>query len=209
VPHLDLLLAEAHPTSFYRSPTGFTAASIAEDTQLYLQHCTVCHGSGGRGDGPAAGSLAVPPADLTASHLWMHSDGEMFWWLSHGIDAPEGGLAIPGFAAVLSDDQRWALIDIIRADNAGTTRSGTGNWAFPVQAPDFEAACDGRIVDLHDFQGQVVRLGISRSNAVTIQANPDTKAAKSRECEGEDATVAAAYALVSGIPARDLPAPNS
>lgn len=135
----------------------------------------------------------------------MHSDGEMFWRLSHGINAPEGGLAMPGFAAVLSDDQRWALIDIIRADDAGTTRSGTGNWAFPVQAPDFEAACDGRVVDPHDFQGQVVRLGISRSNPVTVQADPDTKAARSRECEGEDATAAAAYALVSGIPARDLP----
>lgn len=28
-------------------------------------YCTVCHGAGGRGDGPAASALSKPPADLT------------------------------------------------------------------------------------------------------------------------------------------------
>ncbi len=33
--------------------------------RLYVQHCAVCHGSSGRGDGPFAGVLRVAPADLT------------------------------------------------------------------------------------------------------------------------------------------------
>ena len=32
---------------------------------LYAEHCAVCHGDGGRGDGPAAGGLTPPPVDLT------------------------------------------------------------------------------------------------------------------------------------------------
>jgi mono/diheme cytochrome c family protein len=31
----------------------------------FLNKCAACHGSGGRGDGPVAESLRVPPSDLT------------------------------------------------------------------------------------------------------------------------------------------------
>ena len=31
----------------------------------FREYCTVCHGTSGRGDGPAAKALAKPPADLT------------------------------------------------------------------------------------------------------------------------------------------------
>lgn len=31
----------------------------------FLRHCAPCHGRSARGDGPAASSLKVPPADLT------------------------------------------------------------------------------------------------------------------------------------------------
>jgi mono/diheme cytochrome c family protein len=34
-------------------------------SELYLQYCGSCHGDQGRGDGPAAGALKTPPADLT------------------------------------------------------------------------------------------------------------------------------------------------
>jgi len=33
--------------------------------EIFLEHCAACHGALGRGDGPAAGSLKTPPADLT------------------------------------------------------------------------------------------------------------------------------------------------
>ncbi len=140
-PHLGLLLADAYPTYYWHSPTGFASASIAQGAALYPAHCASCHGTDGRGNGPAAAGLPVPPADLTAAHLWMHADGELFWWLTHGIEAPDGRPAMPGFAAVLSEDQRWALIDWLRAHNAGLARAATGDWPLPVQAPGLEARC--------------------------------------------------------------------
>jgi mono/diheme cytochrome c family protein len=33
--------------------------------RLYIEHCASCHGSAGRGDGPAADSLRRAPSDLT------------------------------------------------------------------------------------------------------------------------------------------------
>ncbi len=32
---------------------------------LFAENCAVCHGDGGRGDGPAAAGLTPPPTDLT------------------------------------------------------------------------------------------------------------------------------------------------
>ena len=76
-------------------------------------------------------------------HLWEHSDGEMFWWLSHGMDDPEGGLAMPGFEASLSADDRWALIDYVRAHNAGLALQRDEAFDVPVRAPGFAVTCDG------------------------------------------------------------------
>jgi mono/diheme cytochrome c family protein len=33
--------------------------------QMYKEYCAACHGKGGKGDGPAASELKVPPPDLT------------------------------------------------------------------------------------------------------------------------------------------------
>jgi mono/diheme cytochrome c family protein len=36
---------------------------------MYVRYCASCHGTTGRGDGPAAGSLDPPPPDLRTSTL--------------------------------------------------------------------------------------------------------------------------------------------
>ncbi len=206
VPHLDVLLVEAIPTQYWQSLTGFASASIAQGAVLYPAHCASCHGAQGRGDGPAASSLPVPPADLTAGHFWAHGDGELFWWLSQGIEAPRGGLAMPGFADVLTEDQRWALIDWVRANNAGLAWAAEGAWPVPVQAPGFQAACSsGRSVTLDALHGQVVRIVFGPARAMpgvfTVQVTPDPHPALGEGlcAAGEDA-VLRAYATVTGAP---------
>jgi mono/diheme cytochrome c family protein len=42
-----------------------TDTSAASGPQMYKHYCAACHGSTGKGDGPAAEALKVPPADLT------------------------------------------------------------------------------------------------------------------------------------------------
>jgi putative copper export protein/mono/diheme cytochrome c family protein len=213
VPHLDLLFVPAYPTSYYHSPTGFTAVSIVQGEALYPSHCAACHGATGRGDGPAAKGLSEPPADLTAAHLWMHSDGELFWWLSHGIEDPEGGLAMPGFADALSDDERWDLIDYIRARNAGMAFAASGVWPVPVRAPDLQGEClADHTVALGDLHGGFVRLVIgpvaapSGLPATTFEATTDPAAHPAPgRCIVRDAAVLQAYRIIAGLPEGDLP----
>lgn len=204
LPHLDLLLVQAYPTSFYLSPTGFSVTTIAAGSELFPQHCAVCHGEDGSGDGPAAKSLPIPPADLTAAHLWMHEDGELFWWLSHGIAGPDGHTVMPGFAGVLSDDQRWDLIDYIRAHNAGVTTGRTGNWSPPLKAPDLQAVCDGRTVMLHDLRGRFVRLVIGVVPPASSPSDIVTVTTGASDCAANEEQVPLAYATISGIPALSL-----
>lgn len=207
IPHLDLLFIEATPTSFYHSPTGFSVASIVQGGALYPQHCAACHGADGHGDGPLAAGLPVPPADLTAGHLWMHEDGEMFWWLTNGIEAPLGGMAMPGFAAVLTPDDRWALIDFIRARNAGLARRSSGAWPMQIRAPSFQADCLGaRTTTLADLHGRIVRLVIghlhdlSEPGVVTVEVTPDPSVHPSATtCIADDETIRSAYSIVSGL----------
>jgi mono/diheme cytochrome c family protein/uncharacterized membrane protein len=153
-PHLSLLLIPAYPTSFYHSPTGFTAASIARGKELFAQHCVSCHGEEGRGNGPLAKNLPIPPADLTAAHLFGHSDGEMFWWLSHGIEGPDGNLVMPGFADALEEDARWNLIDYVRAHNAGLVIAEGDQPPAPMMAPDITVVVEGRSVPLSSLRGR-------------------------------------------------------
>jgi len=40
--------------------------SPASGKQMYVNYCAACHGSDGKGGGPAAPALKAPPTDLTA-----------------------------------------------------------------------------------------------------------------------------------------------
>jgi len=44
-------------------PAPYT--SPASGKEMYMAYCASCHGSHAKGDGPAAGALKIPPADLT------------------------------------------------------------------------------------------------------------------------------------------------
>ena len=39
--------------------------SAASGQEMYKGYCAVCHGTSGKGDGPAVSALKVPPPDLT------------------------------------------------------------------------------------------------------------------------------------------------
>jgi mono/diheme cytochrome c family protein len=42
------------------------ATSAASGQEMYTNYCAVCHGTDGKGGGPAASALKVAPTDLTA-----------------------------------------------------------------------------------------------------------------------------------------------
>jgi mono/diheme cytochrome c family protein len=52
---------------------------------MYERHCRNCHGSGGRGDGPAAASLKIKPADFHRFRSFLKSDEELLRTIEHGV----------------------------------------------------------------------------------------------------------------------------
>jgi putative copper export protein/mono/diheme cytochrome c family protein len=218
IPHLDLLLVGAYPTSFFTSPTEFAATAIAHGAKLYVANCAVCHGSEGHGDGPAVKSLPLSPPDLTAEHLWAHNDGELLWYVSNGFETPGGGLAMPGFDGTLSSEARWDLIDYLRALNAGESMRTTGKWSHPVPAPQFDAICaDGRHIDLDDLRGRVLRIIAVSGGEATVSAPPaatgittiiltekHTARSDPRACVASEPETWPAFAVLSGVPSDAL-----
>jgi len=47
------------------APLTWQQAALTDGEDLYLELCAVCHGSGGKGDGPAAAAMTKPMPDLT------------------------------------------------------------------------------------------------------------------------------------------------
>lgn len=108
---LQVVLVDAYPPSYMTNPAPLDRPSVQQGQALFNTHCTSCHGTDGRGDGPAAAALDGPPADLTAEHVDDHTDGDIFWWLTYGM----AGTAMPGFEQTLSDTERWQLIRYVRS----------------------------------------------------------------------------------------------
>ena len=215
-PSLGLLTIDAYPTSFQTSPTHFSAASIAHGQALFGPNCAACHGSAGKGDGPAAAALRIKPANLTMPHLLEHTDGAMYWWLSHGIDDPEGGLAMPGFGATLAADDLWALIDYVRAHNISLAMEQEETPDVPVPAPALPVTCSGlAATSTADLLGHVVHVvtgpmttdGNARNqippqsgrSTVTLDLRDEDKPAVD-SCVAMDPSGWKAYAVLANLP---------
>ena len=135
---LPPLAVDAYPTTYQRPAVPYQAASIAEGAALFERHCAACHGRTGAGDGPARPALPRPPADLRAPHTAQHTVGDIFWWITSGIPAAR----MPGFGSILDAEQRWDLVNFVRALGAGAAARRLGGAVSPpaLVAPDFAFA---------------------------------------------------------------------
>ena len=72
---------------------------------------------------------------------------------------PSGTVAMPAFGKALSSGDRWALIDFLKAHNAGYSVRITGRWSTPISLPQFDAICaDGSTINLDDLRGRVLHI---------------------------------------------------
>ncbi len=77
---------------------------------LFSRNCSSCHGMTGAGDGPAAHALSTPPPAIGARKL----TPELTPTLAYNvISVGVRGTSMPAFAASLSPQQRWNLINYI------------------------------------------------------------------------------------------------
>jgi putative copper export protein/mono/diheme cytochrome c family protein/alkyl hydroperoxide reductase subunit AhpC len=132
------LVSDAYPTTFQRPATPYHASSIADGRAIFTQHCAVCHGERGAGDGPAAASLNPRPPDLRAHHVALHTAGDIFWWITQGKPP------MPAFGDTLGADARWNVVNYVRALSAADAARLLGPTVQPdkawLVAPDFNFA---------------------------------------------------------------------
>ncbi len=114
---------------------------------LYAQHCSVCHGTAGAGDGPASVGMTPPPANLQdATRLDRLSLYAIYNTLGLGVE----GTDMPSFADQLDDRQRWDLATYIAgftADPAAAKSEQPFNLAdLARQTPNEVLAASGPAV---------------------------------------------------------------
>jgi mono/diheme cytochrome c family protein len=129
---------QAFPDTYLATDIPYAATSIAAGLKHYENNCTGCHGVSGHGDGPVASSLPISPADLSAPHTALHTGGDLYWWVTHGItNSP-----MPAFGDVLTDDERWDIINFLGAFSVGYQARVIEPSVHPGQywlaPPDFE-----------------------------------------------------------------------
>ncbi len=97
---------EAHRLA---NPVAATPDSIARGKTYYTVFCVPCHGVGGRGDGPVAAKLPVPPMDL--SNDFIQKEAFENWIFAM---ATFGGRVMPAYANDLSVEERWDIVNYVR-----------------------------------------------------------------------------------------------
>lgn len=108
-------IAPAHSNSL-KNPFLGNAKATAEGKTIYDQMCVLCHGLQGKGNGEAGLSLDRKPANFLALRVVNQTDGNIFWKITNG-KAP-----MATYEELLTDDQRWKLVNYIRALEVNKTK---------------------------------------------------------------------------------------
>jgi len=91
------------------NPVPATEESLRRGKAFYETNCFVCHGSGGRGDGPVGQKfLDKAPVDLNEPYTQDQADGELFFTLTRGR------AKMPFYRDALSPSERWDVINYVR-----------------------------------------------------------------------------------------------
>ena len=96
------------------------AAASAQDKEegkkLYTTYCSSCHGESGKGDGPAAASLPVKPANHTDGNVMNKmSDKTLMEIISKGGQAGGKSAFMPAWGGALRDKQVADIVAYLRS----------------------------------------------------------------------------------------------
>jgi cbb3-type cytochrome c oxidase subunit III len=95
-----------------------TDATLATGKALYDKNCAHCHGEQGDGNGFGAPHLSPAPRDFVAAQFKFRTTGtgalptddDLFRVVSRGLN----GTGMPPWQYLLTDEERWAVVDYIK-----------------------------------------------------------------------------------------------
>lgn len=115
---LSIGLAALHQTPWVvpqeakerKNPLNAADVNLNATKQLYIDHCSNCHGDTGKGDGSEAMMYDPTPSDLTdAVKMSKLTDGEIYYQIT------EGRKPMPSFRKRLTESQRWQMVVFVRS----------------------------------------------------------------------------------------------
>lgn len=98
-------------TKSLKNPFEGNNTATAEGKVIYEQMCVLCHGLTGKGNGEAALSLDQQPANFLTISVLNETAGEIFWKITVGKPP------MSSYDELLTEDQRWKLVNYIRELN--------------------------------------------------------------------------------------------
>jgi len=92
------------------NPIAFSNKSVKDGKIVFLANCKSCHGDPGKANGLP---LVPPPTDFALqAFLDKNTDGSLFHKMT------EGQTTMPSYKAILSEEQRWNVVNFIRSFDA-------------------------------------------------------------------------------------------
>ncbi len=110
------------PREFFRATTAATLlwahttslpVCAQEARQLYERTCAMCHGPGGKGDGPTSQSLQPKPADLTVV-VKGKSDAYLTMLVTEGGPSVGKSPLMPSYKGILDEKQVQSVIQYVK-----------------------------------------------------------------------------------------------
>lgn len=99
----------------HRELSSFTTEDLVEGAKMYRDNCAVCHGAYGQ-SAPRIADAMYPQAPQLLTPEGMVTDdpvGVTYWKVENGIRLS----GMPGFAKILSDQQRWQVSALLAHAN--------------------------------------------------------------------------------------------
>lgn len=91
-----LLVGLGYTQSNTNGTIAVNQSTATSGKQMYINYCASCHGVDGRGNGPAAAALKMPPTDLTVLSRNNHGvfpETHIVTVLQYGAEFPSHGSA--------------------------------------------------------------------------------------------------------------------
>ena len=127
-----------------------SAATVAKGKQVYDANCVQCHGAEGKGDGYGAPFLVPSPRDFTSGQFkfrttasgQLPTDDDLFRTISRGAN----GTGMPPWKYLLSDEDRWALVDYVKSFDQRFAAAAAKPMPLPDAPKGSSSASRGRDV---------------------------------------------------------------